>query len=677
MIEPTTPNRDEVSDRERFLSVLNDITYAALEQSNFDELMQLLADRLAEIISADGCYLTLWDEAKRLTIPVAAYGRQRDGYKDVVTEPNQQTLTKTTIESNRTLIIKDAWDSEFALSHISRRFPSRGMLAIPMKASGKNLGAALIAFEKPHDFSPKEVEYCEQAVRQISLAIANARALEALKQSEQNYRNVAEALSAREQHLYEAHEIAKLGSWEWNWETDESNWSEGMYRLLDMEPRDTPPMNVETYQYILPTDQPKVEHFLTDMPPNSETSQEEFRTKSGKYLIAKTVRDKTHKRFTGTLQDVTEQRKLEAELLQARKMEAVGTLAGGIAHNFNNILTVIMGNYELLRSSIPKNTEEAKTLSQCLEATERAALLTRQLLVVSRTQDLNPEPINVNELLTNLIDLLSPLVGEHIHVKTDFHTTEIIVKADRGHLEQVFMNLILNSRDAIGSSGNLSLSTEARGDQVAICVEDDGPGISDDDMPHIFDPFFTTKEVGKGTGLGLATVQSIVQQSRGKIEVDSEPQHGTRITIILPTSDKVESSPSTQSEVETLSKESNGKTILLVEDHESLRSIAIFVLEQAGHEVISAEKSNEALEMVERGQVFDLIVTDVQLPGGLSGPELVEKIFAIREIKPTIFMSGLRDVMPEHPDFYFLPKPFRPAELLEAVNKAVDQQLSR
>jgi signal transduction histidine kinase/CheY-like chemotaxis protein len=452
-----------------------------------------------------------------------------------------------------------------------------------------------------------------------------------------------------------------------------------MFRLFDLEPADRPPSRQQLLQQIAPEDREYVKSILGENHPAEEISPLELRTVKGKHLFGRVFRDPVTGRLMGTMQDVTEQRRLEAELFQARKMEAVGTLAGGIAHNFNNILTVIMGNYELLKNSLPEDTTESRILNQCLEATERAALLTRELLVVSKNHELKPEQIDMNILVTDLAELLAPLVGEHIHLTTRLSHQATVVNADKGHLEQVFMNLVLNARDALQSTGGeLTITTEETTDRdrsIVVTVTDNGPGIREEDLPHIFDPFFTTKEEGKGTGLGLATVQSIVQQSRGRIEVVSEEGKGTSISVIIPAVASHAVKASGKSSRPSLGMEDTSSTgnakILLVEDHESLRNIAILVLEKAGYEVIAKERADEAMITIQSDEEFDLVITDVQLPGGMSGRELAMQVTLLRGQTTIIFMSGLREHLPQNAHYYFQPKPFRPTELLSLVGKVL------
>ena len=677
MTNRNTNHSAGVISRERFLSVLNDINYAALEIEQLDELLQLLADRLAEIINADGCYLTLWDEENHCAIPAAAYGPLRDEYKSIVPPPGEPTITAHVLELGKSEVFEDLWNSKFTSPTITRRFPAQTMLAIPIFHKTKRLGAALIAFNQHHNFSEQEIEYCEQAVRQISLAIVNLQNIVALQNSEENYRLAADALKASEAHLEEAQENAKMGSWELELSSRKLLWSSGLYRIFDIEPRESPPVRDGLLELIDEKDRAEFGRTLDHAADTLELSKLDVRTVNGRHLVGEMFYDESRDLLTGTMRDVTEERRLEAELLQARKMEAVGTLAGGIAHNFNNILTVIMGNYEILKNSTVAHSAERNVLDQCLDATERAAALTRQLLVVSRKQELKPSHLNVNNLITNLVGLLHPLLGDHIATTTKLASDLPLVYADQGHLEQVLLNLMLNARDAMGTGGKVNLTTSNTlvdgKPYVSIAVADDGQGIDPETLPHIFDPFFTTKDEGKGTGLGLATVASIIAQSDGRVTVDSEPGQGTVFNILLPalTSGFVQEQPMRQQTAQ--STHSQQGRILLVEDNESLRNLAQFVLEKAEYQVTAVRDGRAALNTY-RDQDFDLLLTDVQLPEGISGPQLAAELQEQRPELGVIFMSGLRDALPREHNGVFLPKPFRPHELLSTVQELLGDQ---
>ena len=672
--DPEQKHQKPIS-RERFLSVLNDITFAALETRDFAELLQLLADRLAEIIDADGCFITLWDESTNSASPGAAYGPLRNLYKDVIPKPGEPTITAAVLKANKPLVIQDPGNSKYASNRITRQFPTKSMLGLPLLQGQKKLGAVLFSFHQRHEFTEQEIDYCEQAVRQISLAITNVKNLNALEQSEEKYRLAAEALKVREAHLAKAQANARMGSWENDLQLGKPVWSDTLFQLFDVPTPAEVPEDDELIKLVAKGHRKHFSDTLFAAVETGELKALDFKTIHGRHLAGEIFIDSELNKVYGTLQDVTAQRKLESELLQARKMEAVGTLAGGIAHNFNNILTVIMGNYEILKSSTLEGSPERKVLDQCLDAADRAAVLTRQLMVVSRKHDMTPADLNLNTLISDLVDLLKPLIGDHITITTDLHSELGIVHADPGHLEQVIMNLTLNARDALNSGGTINIHTEnIQEDDVlwsTICVRDNGTGIDPAAIPHIFEPFYTTKEVGQGTGLGLATVASIVEQSHGKIEVDSQPGEGTSITIFLPAHEA--SAEFTEKQQPQNHPTSKPKTavILLVEDHESLRNIAQFVLDKAGYQMLVAEDGVEAKELVLNSAQPDLLLTDIQLPSGISGIQLADEFRQNWRDLPVIFMSGMRDIPIELEYSHFLPKPFRPNDLLAAVEKAL------
>lgn len=678
-------NKKTTINRERFLSVLNDITFAALEAEHLDDLMQLLADRLAEIINADGCFLTLWDEQSKVARPAAAYGPLRNEYKEIVTEAGEPTITEHVLREKKSVVVKNAKTTQLTSSRITQRLPSESILAIPIFKGQHKLGAALITFDNEHEFTDQEIEYCEQAVRQIGLAIVNLQNISALKDSEEKFRKAAAALKESEAHLAEAQANAKVGSWELELGNRRLHWSSGLYRLFDIEPQESPPVRENLLKLVDERDRIAFGEQLEHAAATLDLTKIHVRTITGRHLICDMFYDESRDLLTGAMRDVTEEQRLEAELLQARKMEAVGTLAGGIAHNFNNILTVIMGNYELLKDSTLEHSTEREVLNQCLDATERAAALTRQLLVVSRKHELNPTQMDVNALTSSMIDLLRPLIGDHITTATHFAPQLLPVYADQGHLEQVLINLVLNARDALEHGGKLTVTTaniDQAGEQfVSIEVRDDGPGIDAETLPNIFDPFFTTKDEGKGTGLGLATVASIVEQSNGRILVDSTPDEGTRFTVLLPTMRGASRAvtPVEQEAPGSSAVVANAK-ILLVEDNESLRDLAVFVLKQAEYDVIAVKDGQEALAIYQETHSqlgIDLLLTDVQLPQGISGPQLASQLREHLPELPVIFMSGLRDVLPKQHNGVFLPKPFRPNELLNAVSSLLIAQSPR
>jgi signal transduction histidine kinase/ActR/RegA family two-component response regulator len=376
----------------------------------------------------------------------------------------------------------------------------------------------------------------------------------------------------------------------------------------------------------------------------------------------------------GVANDVTERHLLEDQLRQAQKLEAVGQLAGGVAHDFNNLLTAINGYTELALSETTPEDTRRRDLVEVLRAGERAAALTRQLLAFSRKQVLQPEPVDVNQLISHTSWMLRRIIGEDIRLDLSL-CTEAWVYADRGQLGQVLLNLCVNSRDAMAGGGRITVGTSQvasdGNSRVRIIVSDTGSGIPADILPHIFEPFFTTKDRGKGTGLGLATVYGVVQQSGGTIDVNSRVGEGTTFTIEFPTyvGDSAPIVASLQSECQGTER------ILIVEDDPPVRMLAEQVLVRAGYHVASAGTVDDALALA-HGESFDLLLTDVVMPE-MDGCQLAERIQALHAGTRVLFMSGYaatvltdRGMISGAPPL--LQKPFSALGLTNAVREALD-----
>ena len=392
-------------------------------------------------------------------------------------------------------------------------------------------------------------------------------------------------------------------------------------------------------------------------------------------------------RMVGFIADVTEQRDLELQLRQSQKMEAVGRLAGGVAHDFNNLLTIISGYSELLLESAAspgprKQAEEIKS------AAHRAASLTQQLLAFSRQQVLQPKVLDLNGIVREVERLLGRLIGEDIDLRTVLAPDLGLVEADPGQIEQILMNLVINSRDAMPRGGKLTIDTAnahldrdyasdrryvAPGDYVCLAVSDTGVGMDAETCSRIFEPFYTTKDVGKGTGLGLATVYGIVKQSRGHIEVYSAPGRGTTFKIYLPRTQRRSTGAAT--ELQRTVKHGGSEKILLVEDDAQLRDLATAVLTSHGYTVFSAGDVN-AVGAVCSGQQIDLLVTDVVMPH-VSGKEIASQVIGHFPQVKVLYMSGYTtDAVVHHgvleEGISFLQKPFSPATLAAKVREVLD-----
>jgi PAS domain S-box-containing protein len=382
--------------------------------------------------------------------------------------------------------------------------------------------------------------------------------------------------------------------------------------------------------------------------------------------------------------NITAQKKTEDQLRQSQKMEAVGRLAGGVAHDFNNLLGIVTACTELLRSHV--DADSLEYVDNIREAAKRGASLTRQLLSFSRRQPVRAQLLDVNERLKEVSKLLRPLMGDDVEIVLLPKTETAIVEADAGQIDQIVVNLAVNSRDAMPHGGKLILETAVYdfhesfagehpslrpGRYVMLAVSDNGIGMDEATRSRAFEPFFTTKDIGKGSGLGLATVYGIVKQSGGHVWVYSEPGRGTTFKIYLPSADhKLDATP--EAAVETLPARREGVTILLAEDDLVLRRLTRKMLEEHGYRVLEAEDGKAALEVLGSSTVqVDLTLTDVAMKG-MSGPELVLRLIDSHPGMKVVYMSGYTGELAAHQGLdtgiRLLEKPFTRADLLKTID---------
>ncbi|HTD85323.1 MAG TPA: PAS domain S-box protein, partial [Candidatus Binatia bacterium] len=387
--------------------------------------------------------------------------------------------------------------------------------------------------------------------------------------------------------------------------------------------------------------------------------------------------------------DITERRKLEEQFLQSQKVQAIGQLAGGVAHDFNNILTAIIGHTELMLQRLPTGDSLHGNADEIQKAAHRAAGLTRQLLAFSRKQVLQPKVIDINAVIADMNKMLQRLLGENIKLVTNADPQLGRVKADRSQMEQVLLNLAVNARDAMPKGGTLTIGTEnvglgtnsdaGAGHYVLVSVRDTGVGMSREVQARVFEPFFTTKELGKGTGLGLATCHGIIKQSGGHIGVFSELGKGTTFKVLLPRVNEPLDPVPTTAEPQEGTRSSHGhERVLLVEDESMLRELAVTVLKNLGYEVLTAENGVQALEVVKGldGMPLDLLITDVVMPE-MGGRELAEKLQTLYPKTQTLFCSGYTEdsvIAGAEAAGRFLQKPYTMATLGQKVRQILDKK---
>ncbi len=502
-----------------------------------------------------------------------------------------------------------------------------------------------------------------------------------------------EPLAAREVLLARAEKGIHLGSWFYNVAAGEVKWSEELYHILGYDSSRDQPSVEKYFDVVHPEDREKVARDHQSLIERDVLIHQEYRIKRPDGTVRDVlvdpvvVRDADGNivRMVGTVLDVTERKQLELQLRQSHKMEAVGRLAAGVAHDFNNLLSVIGGNIDLLLEGRPDDR-----LRRIREAAEVGAALTRQLLAFSQQSVVRPGLQDVGEVIRDTSRIIERLIGEHISIRMDLSGERCAVLADRAQLQQILLNLCINSRDAMPGGGLIRIAMEPiAGDTgvtgaaaevpagqggasgwVRIIVEDTGTGMDEPTRARAFEPFFTTKDPGKGTGLGLHAVQEAVTRANGRIAIDSDPGRGTRAIVLLPRRNAEPAASPRPSEP----PRGGGESILVVEDHPALRELIRCFLADAGYGVHVVGRPGEAEVLWEREQGgIDLLVTDLVMPEK-SGRALAAELVGRKPSLKTLFISGYAQGSgsEKRVDGPYLQKPFTRVELLHTVRAILD-----
>ena len=397
--------------------------------------------------------------------------------------------------------------------------------------------------------------------------------------------------------------------------------------------------------------------------------------------------------FAFSIRNISDRKNIEAQLRQSQKMEAVGQLTGGIAHDFNNMLTVVIGNLQLLEQAPAKDDAVCRATQAAMDASMRAAELTRRLLAFSRQQLLAPKTTSINELVIGIAPLLRRTISEDVTLETRLANNLWLARIDPSQLENSLVNLAINAGDALHSGGRLTIETRnavldatyasrhkevTPGKYVLVAVSDDGKGIAEDDLSHVFEPFYSTKKAGKGSGLGLSMVYGFVKQSKGHIKIYSEEGHGTTIKIYIPQS-KLTDESATERTSSNKAVPGGDETILLVEDDEPVREIAVKLLASLGYKVLHAESGSAALMLLAKHGEIDLLFTDMVMPGGMTGAELARLALGQDPKLKILYTSGYIDLtsfdnglLKQSIDV--LNKPYRKEELAQSVRDVLDRE---
>jgi len=522
--------------------------------------------------------------------------------------------------------------------------------------------------------------------------------------TESDVKQVEEALRRSESLLKAAGRIAKVGAWSADLVSQTLTWSDQMFLIHEIDPDYSPSMD-ESNKFIPPEWRDRVAEVFRTCMETGEPIEEEFEliTAAGNRIWVRTrgevVRNESGKviQILGALQDITAQKhaalereKLQTQLNQAQKMDAVGRLAGGVAHDFNNMLSVIIGNSELALSDLPEESPYRRRINIILDASRRSADLTRQLLAFARKQTIAPKVINLNYTVEGILNMLRRLIGENIQLAWLPNRSLGKVRMDPSQIDQVLTNLCINARDAIADVGKITIETEnisfdkaycaenlgfTPGNYILLAVSDNGNGMDKKTMASIFEPFFTTKEMGKGTGLGLSTVYGIVKQNKGFIHVYSEPNHGTTFRIYLPVEEKA-----TLEHVYTTAAPlvRVHETVLIVEDEPTILEVTQSILKRLGYNVFAASTPRKAIRFAEeRTAKIHLLITDVVMPE-MNGRDLANTLLVFWPDLKCLFMSGYTaNVIAHHSvleeGINFIQKPFSMEDLGNKVRKALDK----
>ncbi len=646
---------------------------------DIDTIMQISLARCQEMTHAEGCVIEIAEQDEM--VYRAVYGSAVSHLGLRVKKDN--SLSGLCIIKNAVLICKDTETDHRVDQLACRTLGVRSMVVAPLHHDGQTIGVLKVLSPKVGAFIHCDITTLQVVSGVLSAVMRDASSLLSLQESEARFRSLVDNLPLM---IWVTDVKGELTFINHYWSNFTGNSPDEIY-------------NLKALEGIHPDDRDaRIEIWSSNVGTRQSYQSEDRRlSRDGQYhwmqtqAIPNFLPDGTFTGYIGFSLDVNESKLLQAQLLEAQKMESLGRLAGGIAHDFNNLLTAILGYTQLAAASLPLDAEQHRFLNNVTAASERAAELTKQLLMYARRQMVEFRNVDICKAISDVLPILQQTLGEQYELVTHFTAEECFAYTNSGQIEQVLINLAVNARDAMPDGGHLLIETAIvtlgedyvathfnviPGEYVMLSVSDTGTGMTKEVMAHIFEPFFTTKEVGKGTGLGLATCYGIVKQSKGNIWVYSEPGRGTTFKVYLPRIDGTNASVNSQPK-ETLPPRT--ATLLLVDDEPMIRDVATRILRENGYQVLEARNGADALQIQsEWKEEIDLLITDVVMPL-IGGRELEERLKRLRPQLKTLYLSGYtHNVVADEgvlkPHVTLLTKPFTKASLLQKVREALDAE---
>ena len=648
---------------------------------DIDTIMQISLARCQEMTHAQGCVIEIVEQDEMVYRSVYGSAASHLGLR----LKKDTSLSGLCISQNAILVCKDTETDPRVDKLASRKIGMRSMVVAPLHHDGQTIGVLKVFSPEADAFTHCDIITLQVVSGLLSAVMRDASSQLSLQESEARFRSLVDNLPLM------------------IWITDTSGDLTFINRYWAAFTGKTPeeiysPKAVET---IHPDDREALIKFWRNTIEAREPYQSEYRRlyHDGQYhwmraqAIPRFLPDGTFTGYIGFSLDINEGKLLQTQLLEAQKMESLGRLAGGVAHDFNNFLTAILGYTQLTAASLPPEAEQHRFLNNVITASERAADLTKQLLMYARRQMVEFRTVDICKTLRDVLPILKQTLGEQHELVTHFMEEECFAYTDSGQIEQVLINLAVNARDAMPDGGRILLETAivllgedyvathfsvVPGEYVMLSVSDTGTGMTKEIMERIFEPFYTTKEVGKGTGLGLATCFGIIKQSKGNIWVYSEPGQGTTFKVYLP---RVQASPApiASQPTEPLPLPERTATILLVDDEPMIRDVTTRILLESGYQVLEARNGADALQIQsEWKDEIDLLITDVVMPL-MGGQELEERLKRLRPRLKTLYLSGYTHNVVVHegvlkPHVTLLTKPFTKAHLLQKVRESLDAE---